>query len=330
MKILEYVSFEEKSKVYAHADLGLKINTHLLIEDLEKSALSGHYIYRGVSEAKFKMYNSAQRYWLENELYYQSLMNDQVGYQDCYNSFIDSMINTARCWNGGTIAELFSKMGISSENSLAYLSFMQHYGIPSPLLDFSFDPFIALFFAIQNVSLSASSKQIENYFSLYCINTENPMVGIWKEHFNSNMLVENKFDFSYSKIASNILPLVIIPSDDSIYQTTNNVNIINQKGVFVYNNHATQPLGEVFFDFFNALNDVYGFQNSTENGELFCMCYNIHKSLIPEIVEVLNSKGITHARMFPDFYQIKDFACYEATRHIIKIKNSAYRPQSKQ
>lgn len=71
MKLEEYSNLDEKDVVYKH----IVVNTK---EDLEKCLSSEdcktpeHYegkqfIYRGVNEAKYKMYTSAQREWIVRE-----------------------------------------------------------------------------------------------------------------------------------------------------------------------------------------------------------------------------------------------------------------------
>ncbi len=48
---------------------------------------------------------------------------------------------------------------------------MQHYGLPTPLLDFSTDIRIALAFAAHEMKTSSGHKDIDNYASLYAFDT---------------------------------------------------------------------------------------------------------------------------------------------------------------
>lgn len=62
----KYKSFEDKEKIYLD---NICIETE---EDLKRSlnsfAGSGRaYIYRGLCDASYKMYTSAQRYWIDNK-----------------------------------------------------------------------------------------------------------------------------------------------------------------------------------------------------------------------------------------------------------------------
>jgi hypothetical protein len=50
----------------------------------------------------------------------------------------------------------------------ARLEFARHYGVPSPLIDFSFSPYIALFFAFNSVRPYDSKKS--DYAAIYCLN----------------------------------------------------------------------------------------------------------------------------------------------------------------
>jgi hypothetical protein len=48
------------------------------------------------------------------------------------------------------------------------LEYARHYGVPSPLIDFSLSPYVALFFAFNGVRpLQARAK---DYSAVYCIN----------------------------------------------------------------------------------------------------------------------------------------------------------------
>ncbi len=90
-----------------------------------KSRVQKGFMFRGVNEAKYKMYNSAQRAWIENDL----ILNDIP-----YHNLINRRIIDAKSSNGN----YFKKIGIVQDNDLAILSFLQHYEPPTPLLDFTY------------------------------------------------------------------------------------------------------------------------------------------------------------------------------------------------
>ena len=68
------------------------------------------------------------------------------------------------------IIEYFKDSGVHI-NDLSCLSLMQHYGLPTPLLDFSIDINIALSFAADGLKTGNVNDEIDNYVSLYIFDT---------------------------------------------------------------------------------------------------------------------------------------------------------------
>lgn len=60
---------------------------------------------------------------------------------------------------------LYDRENIQPESKLAWLSIMQHYGVPTRLLDFTESPYVALYFALESYS-----PQSQCDFCLYAIN----------------------------------------------------------------------------------------------------------------------------------------------------------------
>ena len=64
------------------------------------------------------------------------------------------------------------KIGLDPENDLAVLSFLQHYGCPTPLLDWTYNFSNALFFSVQNLDKQTANWEIEKYFCVYFLEEE--------------------------------------------------------------------------------------------------------------------------------------------------------------
>jgi FRG domain len=56
------------------------------------------------------------------------------------------------------------------------LEFARHYGVPSPLIDFSLSPYVALFFAFNGVRPLEAKKG--KHAALYCLNVFE-LAGVW-------------------------------------------------------------------------------------------------------------------------------------------------------
>ncbi len=163
-KLKEYIQLADKIKYFKNGDSRIIFNVDDIFQKLEEFESTKDFIFRGCSEAKYKIYNSAQRHYITNELFRQVSPADISNH---YDSFLLNLINECKSWNGETVKKLLINSNVHEDNSLAYLSYMQHYGVPSPLLDFTFDPYIALFFAIDNLNYVPSDNEIDNYFSIY-------------------------------------------------------------------------------------------------------------------------------------------------------------------
>jgi len=140
-RLYEYRNFNEKGKFFIDGDLVINTKDEFdkCFEEITNEELIGRFSFRGCGEAKYKLYSSSQRFWIEKEL------------DKCfdYNSFVLKLIENSKEWNNKTISKFFNPRGIDFSNSIAYLSYMQHFNVPTPLLDFTENPCVGLFFAVQ-------------------------------------------------------------------------------------------------------------------------------------------------------------------------------------
>ncbi len=107
--------------------------------------------------------------------------------RDHYKKFINELIANCKSWNNGVVKNLLVQSGIDKNNELTYLIYEQHFGVPTPLLDFTFNPYVALFFAINNITYTPSNNEIDNYLSLYWTCKEQTMFEGWVYVFDKNL-----------------------------------------------------------------------------------------------------------------------------------------------
>jgi hypothetical protein len=298
-----YKSFEEKENFFQFG--GMKIDTierfnhftHLLMVQYSK----GDFIFRGLSEAKYKLFNSAQRKWKE------ITNREDLSNESKYDDFIISLIGECKHWNSGTVNNLLKTYGISENNSIAYLSFMQHLGIPTPLMDFTKNPNKALFFAVNSIpeDFKESGDEIENYFSVYYTYQNNTAFEIFHTVMEKNRESRSSGEFDYLDLTRNSIILI---SDRKVeYQIVNNIRVTNQEGLFFFNNSPDMPIEEQYKTFANLLLEKIGREKFKKilAHETFSGCLNIHKKFVGHTKKLLNEMDITKAFIYPDISDLK-------------------------
>lgn len=293
MKIPEYKDLKEKKKAFG--DNYQRIDT---VDDLlsvidEYKISKGKNVFRGVCEAKYKNYSSAQRYYVVNDL-----NTTGVTLESLIRQHINELSRHKNNKSKNLLPRFYESLG-TIQNDLLFLSFAQHYGGISPLLDFTRNINTALFFMTKNSKFTdLGGDDIDNYFSIYCL----PVKGYHQELRNKREEeVVNSLKFENMILKS---PLIITDKAISIREmgkktiiSFSNLNIIRQEGCFVFyfdTNNPTKPLEQ----------------------ELYCV--DIHKSLLPYIQEkILVPKGFTETYLFPKEEDLAKLALRETVVNII-------------
>lgn len=164
MRVIPYASFEDKNKFFQSYKVNsaeYRINTRQEYDDFYNSfenEKSHSVIFRGVNEAKYKLYTSIQRAFIEGRIN----PNETIG------SFVAKEINNIK--NSPVLSKYYLSMGIPITDFL-YLSFLQHYAAPTSFLDFTHNINIALYFATENVKYGDGNASycIDDYISIYWI-----------------------------------------------------------------------------------------------------------------------------------------------------------------
>jgi|SRR5579859_4938018 len=106
------------------------INTGQLLEELNK--LPNHFVYRGHADADWQLESSLER------------IIGESWSGEAARKFEDHSLDRFR-----SKFHLYDRENIRPESKLAWLCIMQHYGVPTRLLDFSESPYVALYFALE-------------------------------------------------------------------------------------------------------------------------------------------------------------------------------------
>lgn len=264
MKLEMYACLDEKNKVFA-ANGYKKIDT-----SSEFKSWVGHFtkkkrMFRGVNEAKYKIYTSAQRLFITNDLQSTGLN---------IKDLIQSELNEIKKANNGLLKKFFGRLGVF-DCDLLYLSFLQHYNGISPLIDFTTNFNTALFFMQDGTSFpKAGGNDIDNYMSFYYMDSD-------EAASSKPAKIEPKKirEITSFKTMSGTKEPISLGSQQYSFETVNvhlaNLNIIAQDGRFVFYCNDSNPM------------------------ESDVACVDIHKSVLPHIREYLEKNAVDKSLIYP-------------------------------
>jgi len=116
------------------------------------------FIFRGHKKEKYKLTTTLNRHIKIS--------------QESWSSDIDEMIDQFRVG--------LMKLGIlpfESDRRIDWLEYARHHGVPTPVLDFSYSPYMALFFAFNGSRINYNTKEKE-YTVIYALNI-NKLALLW-------------------------------------------------------------------------------------------------------------------------------------------------------
>lgn len=168
MQKYQYKSLHEKQDAFSMRNLQYveQIDTKRQFNDLYSELNeSKNIIFRGVNEAKYKMFTSLQRAYHNGKINRQTLPSD----------FVANEIRHLKEDKPQLLQRYYKSLNLADSDYI-YLSFLQHYGALTPFIDFSRTLDIAIYFATENVTyptIDNNTEDIENYISLYWLDTQN-------------------------------------------------------------------------------------------------------------------------------------------------------------
>jgi len=244
---------------------------------------SPRFVWRGMKNANMKMFNSAQRYFMKVIGKYTA---------DNYESHVLKLVDYVANWNNFTIERYLESQDIKND-IVAIMTIMQHYGFPTPLLDFSENPFVALYFSSIDENYDRSENNILNYSSLVCLDSNFEAIK------NMNIMYGEERHLYYDQMNSMMSkPLLFVSKEHREFRIGTSLNIINQQGMFVFSNSPNLPLED-------SIVNICAAEKIKENEVL--KCWHIHKRLNQEIrVWLRRNCNISEEFVFPDFYKMID------------------------
>lgn len=270
-----------------HKELFTKIITSLdeLVNEIDRP-LSGNFptVYRGQANADWPILSSFYRWYQSKykaathsrhitdieEINKGSAINIDPHYFDTARSIIDTFK---------------AKVGdiVGLESTYANLNYIgQHYSIPTNLIDFTYDPYVALFFAM-NFEQTPSSGYVSLYKTTPTVFAQGAIQNITRHHFVSSDELVKEITSLNSNDRTIKLPRL------NIKDLQSNIRIQAQKGCFVYFPYN--------FSYEKIMYEMECWQPTGGWGSQ--KKWNIPISLKPEIVSLLESKGITKRALYP-------------------------------
>jgi hypothetical protein len=111
-----------------------QINVETVAELVEcLNELPNNYIYRGHSNSEWPLQSSLERVLTKNWCPESAAKHEDFSVQEFKSKF-----------------HLYDRENLRPRSKLAWLATMQHYGVPTRLLDFTESPYVALYFALES------------------------------------------------------------------------------------------------------------------------------------------------------------------------------------
>lgn len=305
-----YKSFTEKNQKFVkderfnlidtieQFDMWYNLTTNKIKEVSENAKINKintNNMFRGMTEAKYKLMTSSQRFWIINEL-------KQWWGPKKYLEFVNVFVTNAR--DKLLFKKVFEYYNLSyNQRDFPILSILQHYGAPTPLMDWTYNLDVALFFASEKAQSSNSSNDIDHYFSIYHIDKKEQRYNEFNNllNWNSGSFPQIKSFFEWESNHNSIFYISDfedkrIPKrsfiDERPITTFYNQNIIPQEGLFIFNPFSNKPLEDCF--------NTNHFQEGNNLELVPFRCVNIKKDLGEYVRRKIKLNGVDKKFIYPE------------------------------
>ena len=271
-----FITIDQKKSAYDYAQAKTLNNVLDTLKAIQSKNPDFTY-FRGQSNGSWKITSFLQRKWIQN-----NLGKTFSSYQD----LIRKLLDFAKKNHSSCLTKYDANM-----TDCGILSTLQHFGAPTPFVDWSSDFNVSLYMATSSsIDANESPIETENYISIYWLevgrgpetpNNDLTDIGMALKEFAGNEAIED------SEIIKSVIDKFRnMTSWEQLYWFFSDkyfplVNINNprqelQKGGFFYSSEFDKTLDEIFDD--NDLPKIH--------------CLDISKALVPEIQEYVKNLNI--------------------------------------
>jgi hypothetical protein len=272
-----YDTFSQKDRLFSREQID---DFAALMARLRDLKLAGFY-FRGQRDAGWKLYSWIQREWIQKDELATKLssvadFNEQhLRYQQEH---------AARSLTEHT----------RQRNDLADLSGLQHYGAPTPFLDFTSEIDSALFFATDGMA-SANDRETSQRVSIYAWKPgSGPATASHNDMTNWETVVDNSgcIDGAVSLHVLCPISVIYIKQDSGKFLQIANDRIDLQNGLFVYSPKAIRegmPYEELFTGM--TIDDVVDDYHGLFIPKMLCL--DVDKGVAAKAIDYVRDQGVS-------------------------------------
>jgi hypothetical protein len=318
-KLAEFQSIKERDDVFDRTEI-TSFNNLL---DALKDDQGKNVFFRGQASAKWRIFSSIQREWIQQDL-------------ERYHTNIDDLVSGFLKFCRKKLSVKI-KAELKETNDVTVFSMLQHYGAPTPFVDFTSNPDVALYFAVDGNDF-IKGDEIDNFFSIYVIeeggmpetSSDNDLSSLGNILNASSQSFEllkaqakcqdeinafNAYDKSSEKNWECIstFPVILIKEDGIV--NISNKRIDPQNGLFIFQGNNSVSSLETHFDSWTSEKVL----DTCERQFLKKIkVYDVHKDVLNEAKGYLAAKKINKENLGLEVDEFGKLAFEEYLRELAK------------